>query len=260
MKKLLVILLVSIFCLTTVGVARQVGSSNWAPSSSIEEPEEIKGITQIPEQFEGFGISLSTDKSIYSINEPIIIKLKVFNYGNEEVTFHFRSSQRYDFSIFKGEEEISRWSKNKFFLQVLGEIVLEPEEIIVYEKKFEAKLEAGSYKVIGELTAEDKPLAASLTITIKEDQVLKGLISTPIITMKGTVKAVDPAAGLITVEKKTKMAVEEITFKVDEKTRYENVKSLKEIVPGDTVVITYKKYEGAKPVNIGAIVIKNIYN
>lgn len=78
--------------------------------------------------------------------------------------------------------------------------------------------------------------------------------------MKGTVKAVDPAAGLITVEKKTKMAVEKITFKVDEKTRYENVKSLKEIVPGDTVIITYKKYEGAKPVNIGAMAIKNIYN
>jgi len=100
MKKLLVILLVSIFCLTAVGVARQPGSSNWAPSSSIKEPEEIKGITQIPEQFEGFGISLSANKSSYSINEPIIIKLKVFNYGNEEVTFHFRSSQRFDFSIF----------------------------------------------------------------------------------------------------------------------------------------------------------------
>ena len=36
-----------------------------------------------------FGIFLSASKSSYHINEPIIMKLKVFNLGSEEVAFHF---------------------------------------------------------------------------------------------------------------------------------------------------------------------------
>lgn len=49
-----------------------------------------------PNQFEGFGVSLATNKSTYSVSEPIIIKLKVFNHNSEEISFHFRSSQRSD--------------------------------------------------------------------------------------------------------------------------------------------------------------------
>lgn len=118
-------------------------------------------------QFEGFGIFLSTNKSTYGIGEPIVIKLKVFNYSNKSIILHFRSSQRFDFSILKGKEEIWRWSKDKFFAQVLGEVALEPGKIIVYEEKFEGKLEAGYYKVIGSIIAENRPLTATLTIAIK---------------------------------------------------------------------------------------------
>lgn len=120
-------------------------------------------------QLEGFGILLSTDKNTYSIGEPIIIKLKIFNFGSEEVIFYFRNAQRFDFSILKEEEEIWQWSKNKFFTQVLGEVVLEPGKVIIYEEKFEEGLEAGYYKVIGKITSENRPLTAILTIYMRKD-------------------------------------------------------------------------------------------
>jgi len=110
---------------------------------------------------------LSTNKSTYIAGEPITIELKAFNYSNEKVTFHFHSSQRYDFSILKGKEEIWRWSEDRFFAQVLGEVVLEPGKMIVYKEKFKGKLEAGYYKVTGSITAENRPLTATLTVVIK---------------------------------------------------------------------------------------------
>ena len=118
-------------------------------------------------QLEGFGVFLSTNKSTYITGEPITIELKAFNYSNERVTFHFRSSQRYDFSILKGKEEIWRWSEDRFFAQVLGEVVLDPGKMIVYKEKFKGKLEAGYYKVTGSITAENRPLTATLTVVIK---------------------------------------------------------------------------------------------
>jgi len=129
----------------------------------------VKPIDISSNQLEGFGIILSTNKGTYTIGEPILIKLKIFNRSSKEIIFHFRSSQRFDFSIFKGEKEIWQWSKDKFFAQVLGELILEPDKIIVYEEKFEDELEIGSYQISGELTAEGKPLRATLAITVKED-------------------------------------------------------------------------------------------
>lgn len=129
----------------------------------------LKPIKISSNQFEGVGIILSTNKGTYSKGEPIIIKLKIFNCSDEEIVFHFRSSQRFDFSILKEKEEIWRWSKDRFFAQVLGKVILEQDKIIIYEEKFEAELKAGSYQVMGKLTSKNRPLKATLTITVKKD-------------------------------------------------------------------------------------------
>jgi len=74
-----------------------------------------------------YGISMSTDKMSYSVNEPIKMTLKIFNYNEENVVFHFNTSQRYDF-IIEDEEgnEVWRWSKDRMFAMVLGEETLGP--------------------------------------------------------------------------------------------------------------------------------------
>ncbi len=135
----------------------------YSMSSSNSESEEISS------NFEGFGVSLSTDKNTYSVGEAIIITLKAFNYDTQQVSFLFRSSQRFDFFILKGEEKFWQWSEDKFFAQVLGEVILEPKKIIIYQEKFSKKIEAGYYNLIGKITADDKPLTASFTIRVIEN-------------------------------------------------------------------------------------------
>ncbi len=116
-----------------------------------------------------YGISLSTDKRSYNIDEPIIVNLKIFNYAEEEVTFHFNSSQRYDFIIEdeKGEE-IWRWSEDKMFAMVLGEETIGPTNPeLIYTEKFTNKLACGYYKITGVFTVQDRPISANVMILIK---------------------------------------------------------------------------------------------
>jgi len=67
-----------------------------------------------------YGISMTTDKMSYSVSEPIVITLKIFNYNNEDIIFNFNTSQRYDF-IIEDEEgnKIWHWSKDMMFAMVL---------------------------------------------------------------------------------------------------------------------------------------------
>jgi hypothetical protein len=48
--------------------------------------------------------SMSTDKKSYADIEVIMMTFKIFNYTEEEITFHLSTSQRYEF-IIEGEQE-----------------------------------------------------------------------------------------------------------------------------------------------------------
>jgi hypothetical protein len=116
-----------------------------------------------------YGISLTTDKMSYSIGEPIKMILKIFNYTEEEITFHFNTGQRYDF-IIEDEEgnEIWRWSKDRMFAMVLGEEVLgqhNPE--VIYTEKYKGKFGPGYYKITGVFIAQDRPMSGSIIIEVK---------------------------------------------------------------------------------------------
>ena len=63
------------------------------------------GNTTSEERNMNYGISMSTGKMNYSVGEPIVMTLKVFNYTEEEMIFHFNTSQRYDFIIEDEEGE-----------------------------------------------------------------------------------------------------------------------------------------------------------
>ena len=127
------------------------------------------GNTSSEERNMNYGISMSTDKMSYSVGEPIKITLKIFNYTEEEITFHFNTGQRYDF-IIEDEEgsKIWRWSEDKMFTMVLGEEILGPTNPeVIYTAEYKGMLSPGYYKVTGILVAKDRPMSGNVIIIVK---------------------------------------------------------------------------------------------
>ncbi len=121
-----------------------------------------------PTEIEGFGVSLSVNQPIYSVGGQITVTLQVFNNTEQEITLHFRDAQRYEFTIEDEEgKEVWRWSNGRMFAQVLGEETLGPDRAeVVYTETYAGTLGPGEYKLSGILVALERPLSASLTITI----------------------------------------------------------------------------------------------
>ena len=116
-----------------------------------------------------YGISMSVDKISYSIDESIKINLKIFNYAEEDVGFHFNTSKRYDF-IIEDEEgnEIWRWSKDKMFGMVLGEEILGQHNLeVIYTAEYKDRLSPGYYKITGFFVAHKKPMSGSIIVEVK---------------------------------------------------------------------------------------------
>ena len=116
-----------------------------------------------------FGVSLTTDKAIYAAGETIVMELVVFNRSAENLTFDFGSAQHYDFIIEDTEgNSVWTWAEGRMFAQVLGEEVLGPgREQVVYTETFDEPLQPGRYKVTGVLIAANRPMSASVMITIE---------------------------------------------------------------------------------------------
>lgn len=116
-----------------------------------------------------YGLSIMTDKMSYTVGEPITMALKVFNYTEEKMTFHFNTSQRYDF-IIEDEEgnEIWRWSQDMIFAMVLGEETLGPTNIeIIYTVEYKGKISPGYYKITGIFVVQDRPMSGNIIIMVK---------------------------------------------------------------------------------------------
>jgi hypothetical protein len=116
-----------------------------------------------------YGVSMSTDKMNYSVAEPIIITLKIFNYTEEKITFHFNTGQRYDFIIEdEGGNEIWCWSKDRMFAMALGEEILGPDNPeVIYTAEYKDRLSPGYYKITGGLVAQEKPMSGSIVVEVK---------------------------------------------------------------------------------------------
>ena len=127
------------------------------------------GNTTSEERNMNYGISMSTDKISYSVGEPITMTLNVFNYTEEEITFHFNTSQRYDFVIEDKEgNEIWCWSQDMMFAMVLGEETLGPNNPeITYTAEYKDKLNSGYYKVTGIFVVTDRPMLGNIIIIVK---------------------------------------------------------------------------------------------
>jgi len=127
------------------------------------------GNTTSEERYMNYGISMMTDKMSYSVGEPIMMTLKIFNYTEEEIIFHFNTGQRYDF-IIEDEEgsKIWRWSQDMMFTMVLGEETLGPTNTeIIYTAGYKDKLNPGYYKVTGIFVVTDRPMSGNVFIIVK---------------------------------------------------------------------------------------------
>ena len=119
----------------------------------------------------GFGVSVATDRAVYTVGEPIIIiELQVFNRTGKEITLNFRDAQRYDFVIEDEEgNKMWQWSAGMMFAQVLGQETLGPgKEELTYSATYEEKLTPGKYKVTGVLFAQDKPMSGNIVIVVND--------------------------------------------------------------------------------------------
>ena len=78
----------------------------------------------------GFGVNIMIDQPEYYTTSPsrppvINMALQVYNYSRIPVTLDFTTSQRYDFAIYNSKgREVWRWSDDKAFLQVLGQVTV----------------------------------------------------------------------------------------------------------------------------------------
>ena len=127
------------------------------------------GNTTLEERNVNYGISMMTDKMSYFVGEPIKMTLKIFNYTEEEIIFHFNTGQRYDF-IIEDEEgsKIWRWSEDKMFTMVLGEEILGPTNPeVIYTAEYKGKLSPGYYKVTGIFVAQDRLMSGSIVVEVK---------------------------------------------------------------------------------------------
>ena len=114
------------------------------------------------------GVRLSTDKHTFRVGEPITFTLSVFNHTREPLTLRFRNAQRYNFLI---ENEagklVWRWSDGKMFAQMLGQVIIGPENPeVVFTETYTGQLVPGRYTLTGKSTDQDGFASASLTITI----------------------------------------------------------------------------------------------
>jgi hypothetical protein len=125
-KRLFLILFVFVLC----SVICSAQNSGTQPAGTTD----IAGL-------KGFGVSVAINQPVYWTDfmppgwrpPEIIMALQVFNYSQIPVTFNFRTSQRYDFIIYNSKgAEVWRWSADKMFLQVLGELTLNPGETVTY--------------------------------------------------------------------------------------------------------------------------------
>ena len=130
-----------------------------------------------------FGVRVAIDQPEYWTDfmppgwrAPVIrMALRVFNHSYMPVTFDFTTSQRYDFAIYNSNgTEVWRWSDDKAFLQVLGQVTLEPGESVRYAVKHkfvdscndtkEKTMPVDLYTLKGELTARDTQLLVPRTM------------------------------------------------------------------------------------------------
>ena len=122
-KKL--ILLSVLIVLTGVGIVYALGSA-FAPQSSTQMIPTAEGVN---DEF-GLELTMTLQKTEYSLGEPINITLTITNIGNQTITYTYGALQwRFDFRVYNDTNNaIYHWSDGRPFAWTLEPITLNPGE------------------------------------------------------------------------------------------------------------------------------------
>jgi PKD repeat protein len=132
--------------------------------------------------YPGFGVDLKLNRPVFNLTSTgvadipyVVMGLRVYNQTCRPVTFHFTTSQRYDFEITDGSgTPLWRWSTGKGFLDVVGEeTVVCNGPPLTYFAKFplfdgtgQPTLAPGLYRLRGWLTDNAGPDSGSMEATV----------------------------------------------------------------------------------------------
>lgn len=104
--------------------------------------------------------------------QKIALRLTVTNRGPREEKLVFRSGKKFDFTVKRGEEEVWRWSRGRFFTMAIVLMTLKPGESRAFEASWEQvdnddkRVPEGAYTVTGVVTARPEIGAAPVDIRI----------------------------------------------------------------------------------------------
>lgn len=106
-----------------------------------------------PRRTESIIISLTTDKSKYSIQDTVKIALAVSNRTGATVSYDFPTSQWYDLQILKEGKVVWRWSRGKLFTQSFTTLVLKPGQSRTFAITWDLKGDSGNPVLPGNYVA-----------------------------------------------------------------------------------------------------------
>jgi hypothetical protein len=102
----------------------------------------------------GLALRVAFDEPMRT-RHPVTWRLVVENRAHEPVTLRFSSGKDGDVALRQGGREVYRWSAGRLFSQALREVPLAPAATHTFRLEDPGlTLPAGSYELVGELTAD----------------------------------------------------------------------------------------------------------
>ncbi|MDI3481461.1 MAG: hypothetical protein PWQ97_1116 [Tepidanaerobacteraceae bacterium] len=89
--------------------------------------------------FNGVEYTLSLNRAIYKLGEPVVIRLRKKNILSVPLTLTYRTSQKVDFRITKDNNLVWQWSRNQAFTQAIIADTFQPGEIKIYRAIWDQK-------------------------------------------------------------------------------------------------------------------------
>lgn len=137
----------------------------------------VKGVTPTP-SLEGLNFWIATDKGEYAPGEKVTLNLILENRGSSDLTLRFSTSQVYDIQISGPGSYFWRWSKDRFFAQVITEIRLRPGERKIFQEFWETgeNFAPGDYLVTASLIFPEGKLEAKAVIRLSSGGSIKAVV------------------------------------------------------------------------------------
>lgn len=113
-------------------------------------------------------LELIVDRILYNPGDAIAARVVIRNPGPDVLVLSFPTAQRYDLEV-RGLSDASvwTWSADRMFAQVLGEERVTPGGSLEYRERFAAPGVAGTYRLLGRITALELDLRAEVPFEVR---------------------------------------------------------------------------------------------